>query len=128
MAANYSATKFALVAWFEALRSEVFYRKITVSVVSPGPVETELFCAGSNGSTDGKMSEPTRKRFPFMTAERAAKLYSVVLANRPSEAFLVVPQILGGAYFASYLPVAFRAAMPWIMTANKLKQLKNCEF
>ena len=123
MAGNYSATKFALVAWFEAIRCKTFYRQW--SVVSAG---TELFVAGSNGSTDGKMSEPTRKRFPFMTAERAAKLYAVVLANRPREAFLVVPQILGGAYFASYLPVVFRAVMPLAMTAGQLKKLKNCEF
>lgn len=40
--AAYSGTKFAVVAFSEALRKEVFGDRIRVSVVEPGVVETEL--------------------------------------------------------------------------------------
>lgn len=40
--AAYSGTKFAVVAFSEALRKEVFQHRIRVSVIEPGVVETEL--------------------------------------------------------------------------------------
>ena len=42
MAAAYSATKFGVVAFSEALRREVYADNIRVSVIEPGIVETEL--------------------------------------------------------------------------------------
>lgn len=41
-AAAYSATKFGVVAFSEALRREVYQHNIRVSVIEPGVVETEL--------------------------------------------------------------------------------------
>jgi NADP-dependent 3-hydroxy acid dehydrogenase YdfG len=42
MGAGYSGTKFAVVAFSEALRKEVYVDKIRVTVIEPGVVETEL--------------------------------------------------------------------------------------
>jgi len=41
-AAAYSATKFGVVAFSEALRREVYQHNIRVTVIEPGVVETEL--------------------------------------------------------------------------------------
>ena len=42
MGAGYSASKFAVVAFSEALRREIYRDKIRVTVIEPGVVETEL--------------------------------------------------------------------------------------
>jgi NADP-dependent 3-hydroxy acid dehydrogenase YdfG len=42
MGAGYSATKFAVVAFSEALRKEVYSDNIRVTVIEPGLVDTEL--------------------------------------------------------------------------------------
>lgn len=42
MAAAYSATKFGVVAFSEALRREVYQDRVRVSVIEPGLVQTEL--------------------------------------------------------------------------------------
>jgi NADP-dependent 3-hydroxy acid dehydrogenase YdfG len=41
-AAAYSATKFGVVAFSEALRREVYQHNVRVTVIEPGVVETEL--------------------------------------------------------------------------------------
>ena len=56
-AAAYAGTKFAVVAFSEALRKEVFRDRIRVSVVEPGVVETELREHIGHGATQKAINE-----------------------------------------------------------------------
>lgn len=55
--AAYSGTKFAVVAFSEALRKEVFQDGIRVSVIEPGVVETELRDHIAHGATQKAIND-----------------------------------------------------------------------
>lgn len=55
-AAAYSATKFGVVAFSEALRREVYVDNIRVSVIEPGVVETELRDHIGHASTQASLN------------------------------------------------------------------------
>ena len=42
LGSSYSATKFAMHGYFDALRAEVADKNVSVSIVCPGPVESEI--------------------------------------------------------------------------------------
>jgi dehydrogenase/reductase SDR family protein 7 len=129
VASAYSASKHAVHGYFEALRSELFYRDISVTIAVLGPVDTQLFEAGHTTKKGERMNiVKPKQRFPFMTAQRAAQLYAIALANRVSEPWLVVPQILGATYLSHYFTSLVRMVFPWAMTESKLESLIRCEF
>jgi short-subunit dehydrogenase len=69
----YTASKFALEGFFEALRSEVMYRGVHVLVVSPGYTGTNIrnTALTAHGEIQG---ESPRDESKMMTAEQVAKV------------------------------------------------------
>jgi short-subunit dehydrogenase len=88
--AAYSASKFALVGYSEALAIELAGTGVTVSLIHPGPVETEFF------RTRGHRYELRRPR--PVPAERVAE--AVVKAVHRDRHEMFVPAWLGLAYAA----------------------------
>lgn len=88
MYSAYAATKFGLRGYSEALRREVEPRGVRVSVVYPGPVQTE-FAAGSGASRRKRLRAPQFLRLrPEVVGEAIARL-----TERPRRS-LVIPGIM----------------------------------
>ncbi len=93
--AAYSASKFAVTGWAEALAAEVRHHGIGVTVVSPGPVDTGFFEARGT---------PYRRRRP-KPLPAAVVAAAVLRAVERERAELVLPRRLRGA-------VVIRSAAP----------------
>lgn len=65
---GYCATKFALVGFSEAVRSEVLPRGVKVALVCPGTTETEFFVRAEKRKMPG-----AARILPSVTAERVAR-------------------------------------------------------
>ncbi|KAA0153620.1 hypothetical protein FNF27_06772 [Cafeteria roenbergensis] len=91
---SYAATKHAVQGYYSALRNEVSYRGVDVTLVCPGPVESEItkhaFTAEAGvKAADAGFKEDKSKR---MTAERCAELMARALHNSKLYEIWVSPQ------------------------------------
>jgi short-subunit dehydrogenase len=116
--AAYSASKFAVVGYSEALRTEVSGTGVHVSVVDPGPVDTEFFA---------RRGRPLTARSPKpVPAGAVADAIIAAVERRRVETF--VPRWLGIAYVAkTMLPAAYRAGTAR-MYAPERDELLNRRF
>jgi dehydrogenase/reductase SDR family member 7B len=83
----YTASKYAMNGFFEALRTEVMKRGVHVLIVSPGFTATNIrnTALTANGSTQG---ESPRNESSMMTAEEVAKQTLKAIKNRKREVIL----------------------------------------
>jgi len=120
----YVASKHALMGYFESIRIELFTRNITVTIVCPGPVDTELFEKSLTSSLTKKIEE---KKFNFgvemMRVERCAKLYGVAIANKVNTAWIIVQPVLIMAYIGTYMPTLLSNTWPRLFNEQKLRIL-----
>lgn len=79
LSAAYSTSKFALRGFAETLRAELWHHGIRVSLISPGPVETEIFSKDHNGTIKADPL-PGRKRLPADIAAR--RIFDGMLSDR----------------------------------------------
>lgn len=120
----YAATKHALHGFYDSIRVEYAHRGIDVSLICPGPVETELLTKSL--MPDG-MSPPEDPKFRFkiMKAERCAFLYSVAIANRVNLAWIVPQPYLTMAILAQYMPFFSRWVIKFLVSEEKVREVAN---
>lgn len=99
----YSAAKFGVRGFTDALRREVQPFGIHVSGIYPGPAKTEF---GRHTGSHPMKKSVLRKYFPSMTSEYVARRV-VQLARRPRRA-VVIPWYFNIALFAD-------RTMPWLV-------------
>lgn len=116
MEAVYSATKFGLRAFTFALTEELEGAGITVSAVSPGPVDTGFIMENLDDVPDIVFAQP------MSTAEDIAKLILDCAADGTAER--VIPQVTGYLATAGYLFPGFRKLMTPLME-RRGKQVKE---
>jgi dehydrogenase/reductase SDR family protein 7 len=119
---TYSATKYALHGYFDSARVELFHRNIKVTVVCPGPVDTELL----NHSFATKVGETLEKRPKppmVMSAERCAELYSVAIANEVDECWILPNPYLAAIYAAVNFPTLSKYFMKRIINAKRFGRM-----
>jgi short-subunit dehydrogenase len=103
--AVYSATKFGLRAFSRAMADELAGTGITVSLVSPGPVETGFILSELDSVPDVVMSQP------MSTAAEIADLILACAADGKVER--VAPRVSGYLATLGYLfPIMRRVLMP----------------
>jgi len=106
--ATYSATKFALQGWFDALRIEQKENNINVTMVCPGPVFSNLLqhaFTGEAGTTYNRDMQATEKR---ITTERCAELMAIAMANNMYEVWISFSPPLFFTYLTQYSPTLAR--------------------
>lgn len=104
--AVYSATKFGLRAFSFALAEELRGTRVSVSVVSPGPVETPFILSRVEAVPDIVFSQP------MSTAEEVARVIADCAERGTRERSL--PPLSGYLTTLGYLlPAAARVLRPW---------------
>jgi short-subunit dehydrogenase len=101
--AVYSATKFGLRAFTFAMEEELHGSGITISAVSPGPVDTGFIMENLADVPDLVFAQP------MSTADEVAKLILDCAADGTPER--VIPQVTGYLATAAYLFPALRDVM-----------------
>jgi short-subunit dehydrogenase len=99
----YSATKFGLRGFSMALADELRGTGVTVSCVSPGPVDTQFIMADLDTVTDLAMSQP------LVTADAVAAL--VVASALDGKLERVTPRMTGALATMAYLAPGLRRAL-----------------
>lgn len=99
----YSATKFGLRGFSMALADELRGTDVTVSCVSPGPVDTQFIMAELDTVTDLTMSQP------LVTADEVAEL--VVASAIDGKLERATPRLSGALATAGYLAPSLRHAL-----------------
>lgn len=102
MSAAYTASKHALQGYFECLRLEKTGFNLAITVVCPGPVESNLLKA----SFTEKLGEHVKKDRigKRLSAERCAHLFAVSIANKLSEVWIADQPVLTIMYLFQYFP------------------------
>lgn len=99
----YSATKFGLRGFSMALADELRGTGVTVSCVSPGPVDTQFIMADLDTVTDLAMSQP------LVTADAVAAL--VLASALDGKLERVTPRMTGALATMAYLAPGLRRAL-----------------
>mmetsp|Transcript_8901 Transcript_8901/g.8808 ORF Transcript_8901/g.8808 Transcript_8901/m.8808 type:complete len:321 (+) Transcript_8901:66-1028(+) len=120
IASSYSATKFALHGYFDALRGEVNFKGINIQLVCPGPVESEIGLKAIK-SSNGVVS-PEEKKMP---TERCTFLMAKGMKWRLDETWISNQPFLGITYVSTYLPFTFRQLMKYVVGPSRVKSLEE---
>lgn len=108
--ATYSATKFGLRALSMALADELRGTGVTVSCVSPGPVDTQFIMAELDQVTDLTMSQP------LVTPEQVAEL--VVACAIDGKLERATPRLSSALATLGYVVPSLRRALKPVMEAR----------
>lgn len=99
LAAPYNISKFAVRGFSETLRAELAHRGVTVSLISPGPVKSEIFSKNNKGEIVANPL-PTMRMLSAKTAAR--RMFDGVL--RGKREFSVHWQMTSVLLFARTFP------------------------
>lgn len=99
IASSYSASKFALHGYFDALRSEVSTHNVKVSIICPGPVESEI-----SEKTLRNPNRPKQHEGKKMATDRCTSLILKGLFHDQDEMWISDHPFLLFTYLAQYLP------------------------
>jgi len=129
-ASSYVASKAALNAYIESMRKEYRNKQIKLSIVCPGPVDTDIFQnsftrkIGTIVDRDFVNDSKTAGVFIFTSAQRCAELFVIAIANETSESWLCKQPILVFTFLHKYMH--FSASFIWNQFLDKHeKAMKN---
>eukprot|EP01041_Mallomonas_annulata_P003408 gene3408-6768_t len=113
IASSYSASKFALNGYYESLRGEVAAHNITVTMVVPGPVATEMADSALRVEGDAIMNEDGK-----MSVERCVDLMVRGIYHRIEEIWISYQPFLLVAYMSKVAPTLSRMVFKRAMQAR----------
>ncbi|XP_037042364.1 dehydrogenase/reductase SDR family member 7-like [Bradysia coprophila] len=96
---SYTGAKHALHGYFESLRNEIRSNKISITMLCPGPVFSDIVREAFTtkmGEKVNKVYQPTERR---MTADRCAYLCLVAIANKLDESWQALFPLIIVTYF-----------------------------
>ncbi|KAK7493077.1 hypothetical protein BaRGS_00015598 [Batillaria attramentaria] len=85
---SYAASKHALHGWFDTLRMEVFQENISVSLVCPGPVFSDLYIHALTGKIGEELGIEMKPDDHRMATNRCSQLIAIAMANQLDEAWI----------------------------------------
>lgn len=114
----YNVSKFALVGFTEALRSEFGRLGLGVSAICPGPVRTNLYRTAPCGSRH--METPAPPRFICTTSEKVAA--ATIRAIRHDKRLVLVSPLAYALYYAKRFAPGLLDGLNRIGRRRKMKQ------
>ncbi len=105
MRSAYSASKHALHGYFDSLRSEMYDKKINITIVCPGFIKTKvtLNALTANGSPQGTMDSAQENG---MSAEECAKQIVQAVKSNKEEVYIGGKEVKG-ILFKRFFPLRF---------------------
>jgi short-subunit dehydrogenase len=99
---TYSASKHALHGWMDSLRAEVYGKNISVTLLCPGYVQTEISKSAfeSDGTAHGVIDPGQQKG---ITPQECAKRMLIAIERKQSEAYIGGIEA-GGCYLKRFFP------------------------
>jgi short-subunit dehydrogenase len=103
MRSGYCASKHALHGFFDALRSEIYQDNISVTLICPGYIRTNisLNAVAADGSKFGKMDE---NQAHGMSPDECAKRILDAIAKKKQEVYMGGKEVLG-VYLKRFFPM-----------------------
>lgn len=124
-ASTYSATKHALHGAFESIRSECCTKKISVTMICPGPTfsaaASNAFTSKLGQSFDVSHTSDMRR----MKTDRCSQLMMTAIVNQVDEAWICVQPILILYYMSQYAPSITRWFITTFMTPDRVQKLRE---
>jgi len=117
---SYSASKFALQGYFNALRSELSLDNITVTTVLPGPVESNI--VRNALANKGYQREKEGKK---MATKRCTALMTRGIYYEMSELWIAQNPILLFTYLQQYFPALMRTVFSRIAGPGRIRALRE---
>jgi dehydrogenase/reductase SDR family member 7 len=117
---TYSATKYALQGYFDALRAEVASDGIKVLTVCPGPVVSEIVDHSMRSPGVEISDEPGK-----MTTERCTGLIMKAVHWGFEEVWISIQPQLAVTYLNTFLPSISRALWTNIVGPSRMRMLKT---
>lgn len=103
ISSGYSASKFALQGFYNALRAEVFQYNIDVCTVCPGPVQSDISKNAFTSDMKKKYSQDANLG-KKQDVHRFAQLMAVSISSRIPEAWISIQPFLFYTYLYQYFP------------------------
>lgn len=102
--ATYCATKYALHGYFDTFCIEKANTNIAVTLVCPGPIQTNFLAECFTDKPGEKYGVNTEVAKNKVSAQRCAKLMGVAIANKLTEVWIAKPLVIQMLYFAKKFP------------------------
>lgn len=120
IASTYSATKYALHGYFDALRAEVHYKNVNIQIVCPGPVESEI----SIHAIRAKDGIPSKKEEKMPTS-RCTHLMARAMKWRLDEVWISKQPYLAITYLNTYFPFTSRQFFKHLIGPGRVRALET---
>ncbi|XP_011493910.1 PREDICTED: dehydrogenase/reductase SDR family member 7 [Ceratosolen solmsi marchali] len=115
--ASYTGSKHAIHGYFDSLRLEKMSENIAVTIVCPGPIQTDFLAESFTENIGEKYGIQTEIASNKLSPARCGKLFASALANRLDEVWISKANPLQLTYFVKYYPNISSLFMPYIGTA-----------
>jgi len=120
MGSSYSATKFALIGYYNALRSEVSMYNIIVSIICPGPVISEISEKAYQVNNIKKVEEKGK-----MTTERCTFLMAKAVYYKWAQVWIAYQPLLAMCYFTQYFPYWSNQLFTKVIGPSRIKVVQS---
>lgn len=120
MGSSYSASKFALNGYFNALRSEVAMNGITISIICPGPVVSEI-----SDKAHRDNSAPQTKEGGKMPTARCTYLIAKAMSYKWAQVWISDQPYLALTYIAQYMPYLNNLLFTKIIGPGRVKVVQS---
>ena len=118
ISSSYSATKFALHGYFDALRAEISFKNVNIQIVCPGPVESEISIKAIRGENTKVSTEEKR-----MPTARCTHLMARGMKWRLDEIWISNQPYLALTYLHTYMPFISRQLFKRLIGPGRVKTL-----
>ncbi|KAJ8687204.1 hypothetical protein QAD02_022998 [Eretmocerus hayati] len=115
--ASYTGSKHAIHGYFDCLRMEKVNQNIAVTIVCPGPIQTDFLAESFTENVGEKFGQQTENDPTKMSAARCGKLFASALANRLDEVWISHSNTLQLTYAIKYYPNISSIFMPFVGAA-----------
>ncbi|XP_014218102.1 dehydrogenase/reductase SDR family member 7 [Copidosoma floridanum] len=112
--ASYTGSKHAIHGYFDCLRMEKMNQNIAVTLVCPGPIQTDFLAESFTENVGEKYGKQTEIASNKLSAARCAKLFGSALANRLDEVWIGHATSLQLTYAVKYYPNLSSFFMPFV--------------